>query len=453
MAERPLRRVREWLASAPFPWPPPPSVPDGEVLVACFCVVDARQDLTKGGKPYLRLRLMDRHGPLEARVWDDAERVASFAATGSVVGVRGRMETFNAERQLNVQEAAPLDVAVEELDLFLPRSERDAEVMEAELRGWIASVRDEALRAVLDALLGPATESGRLYRQAPAASRNHHAYMGGLLEHTLSVTGACEALAHHYGPVVDRDLLIAGALLHDIGKTREIGVEMGFPYTDEGKLLGHIVLGLRMVERAADQVGALTPERRALLLHLIASHQGRYEWASPREPHTLEALVLHYADDLDAKLAPSIARVRGVEGAGWTGYHRALGRDLLRHGGTGAVGEEGGAYEAAEGDQAAAGAGTGEQRDAGEVPQPPSGPDPASQSEPASPPDALSPPEPPSPPDPASPPEEVRYPWDPPAEEPPRPTPRQHQPEPSPTNHTGERRPAPPDDTLDLFGA
>ncbi|HUH13357.1 MAG TPA: HD domain-containing protein [Longimicrobiales bacterium] len=355
MAERPARRVREWLASAPFPWPPPPSLPDGEVLVACFCVVDARQDTTKGGKPYLRLRLMDRHGPLEARVWDDAERVAAFAEAGSVVGVRGRMETFNAERQLNVQEAAPVEVAVEELDLFLPRSERDGDVMERELRGWIASVGDGALRTLLETLLSPDAETGRHFRQAPAASRNHHAYLGGLLEHTLSVTAACDALAGNYGPVVDRDLLIAGALLHDLGKTREIGTELGFPYTDEGKLLGHIVLGIQMVERAATDVPALLPERRTLLLHLVASHQGRYEWASPREPHTLEALILHYADDLDAKMAPSIARVRGVEGAGWTGYHRALGRDLLRHGGTGAVSEGGGAYaeEAAQVDEGA----------------------------------------------------------------------------------------------------
>lgn len=335
---RPLR-LREWLAEAPFPWPPPGSLADGEVLVACFCVVEVRRDVTKGGKRYLRLRLMDRHGSLEARVWDDADRIGAFAETGAVLGIRGRMETFNDQRQLKVEEAAPLAVAAEDLDLFLPRSSRDAEGMERELAGWIRSVEDAPLRALLEGLLHPSSETGSRFRDAPAAKRNHHAHLGGLLEHTLSLTGSCDALARHYGAPVDRDLLIAGALLHDIGKTREIALELGFPYTDEGKLLGHIVLGMNMVERAAESVPDLTRERLALLLHLIASHQGRYEWQSPREPLTLEALILHYADDLDAKIAPAMARLGALEGEGWTGYDRSLGRDLLRHGGTRGVGE------------------------------------------------------------------------------------------------------------------
>jgi 3'-5' exoribonuclease len=137
-------------------------------------------------------------------------------------------------------------------------------------------------------------------------------------------------LARHYGVDIDRDLLIAGALLHDIGKVREIGAKAGFPYTDEGKLLGHILLGLRMVQDAALAVPDLSRSRLMLLEHLIASHQGRYEWQSPREPSTLEALLLHYADDMDAKMNQA-ARMMPGETVGWGEYDRGFRRSFLRH--------------------------------------------------------------------------------------------------------------------------
>jgi 3'-5' exoribonuclease len=165
---------------------------------------------------------------------------------------------------------------------------------------------------------------------APAAKQNHHAYLGGLIEHTLSITRVCDLLAAHYGASLDRDLLIAGALLHDIGKIREIGARSGFPYTDEGKLLGHIVIGMQVVADAARHVPALGEARLLLLQHLIASHQGRFEWHSPREPRILEAIVLHYADDLDAKLNQASSLIDAVTG-GWTAYDRSFGRDFLRH--------------------------------------------------------------------------------------------------------------------------
>src|SRR5690606_9538374 len=182
----------------------------------------------------------------------------------------------------------------EELDLFLPRSPRPPEEMERELAALIASVRDPGLGTLLRRMLDRRSEIGRAFRHAPAAKRNHHAYLGGLLEHTLSVATACDLLARHYGPSIDRDLLVAGALLHDVGKVREIVAGTGFTFSDEGRLLGHILLGLGMVEAEAVAVPELPAERRLLLLHLIASHQGRYEWQSPRRPKILEGLILHY---------------------------------------------------------------------------------------------------------------------------------------------------------------
>lgn len=328
----PLPRPRDWIAQAPFPWPPAHAVRPGDLYHACYFLVSVQRLRTKTDKPYLRLQLQDVYGALEGRVWETAEQVADMLRDGMYVGVRGRIEVFNGERQLKVEDVAEIHVGLEDLEYFMPRSRRDPEEMDRELAELIASVQDEPLRELLERMLGAGTNLGAGFRLAPAAKYNHHAYLGGLIEHTLSVTHVCDMLAAHYQPHIDRDLLIAGALLHDIGKVREIGARAGFPYTDEGKLLGHIVLGMQMVAEAAAHVPALTPQRLTLLQHLIASHQGRYEWQSPREPRTLEAYILHYADDLDAKMQHAVSVIGTVPGpAGWTGYDRSLGRELYRH--------------------------------------------------------------------------------------------------------------------------
>lgn len=332
MNDRPLPGPRDWIAAAPFPWPPAASVRPGDIYNACYFLVSVQTLRTKADKPYLRLQLQDVHGALEGRVWEMAEQVAESLRDGMYVGVRGRVEVFNGERQLRVEDIAQIRVGLDDLEHFMPRSPRDPDEMDRELADLIASVEDDALRALLERMLGAGTNLGAGFRLAPAAKYNHHAYLGGLIEHTLSITHVCDMLGAHYQPYIDRDLLIAGALLHDIGKIREIGARAGFPYTDEGKLLGHIVLGMQMVADAAAAVPQLTPQRLTLLQHLIASHQGRYEWQSPREPRTLEAYVLHYADDLDAKMQHAISMIGTVSGAaGWTGYDRSLGRELYRH--------------------------------------------------------------------------------------------------------------------------
>ena len=361
---------RSWVGDSPFPWPSFRSVADGDLLRACFYVVEYQADTTRSGQAYLRLRLADRHGLLEGMVWEEVERYAPHVRQGGYVGVSGRVGSYNGRKQIRIDVLAALRVAPEDTEFFLPRGDRDPHEMERELAAVVGSVSDPGLRAVLERALDPATPLGRLFRRAPAAKRNHHAHVGGLLEHTLSVAGACDRLARHYGADVDRDLLVAGALLHDIGKTREIELSPGLPYTDEGRLLGHIVLGLTDVERVARAVPALSEGRRTLLLHLIASHQGRYEWQSPREPLTLEALLLHYADDMDAKVAQVRGRLADAPHGGWSGYDRSLGREFLRHGA-----EAGGAPEAA---RATPGAGLGAPRAAA-----PFGPDSVPRTRPA----------------------------------------------------------------------
>jgi 3'-5' exoribonuclease len=327
------RPLREWLGGAELPWPAASELEDGARIVACYSVVRAAMATTKRDKPYLRLELSDLHGTVQGRVWEHAERYGALVEAGVYVGVRGRVEVFQGQPQLNVEHLERITVEPDELSFFMPRCPRDPGEMDAELTDLISSVRDAPLRKLLRTLLGAQTETGAWYRKAPAAKRNHHAYVGGLLEHTLSVTKLCHSMAEHYGPIIDRDLLVAGALLHDVGKIREIATQAGFPYTTPGKLLGHILLGIEMVHEAGRKLN-VPEERLRLLEHLIASHQGRYEWQSPREPHTLEALILHYADDTDAKLQQAIDLVRAGEGEGWTDYSRSFGREFLRHPGT-----------------------------------------------------------------------------------------------------------------------
>jgi 3'-5' exoribonuclease len=321
---------REWVGDLPFPWPPALAHADLEDVVACYSIQSLHVGRTRSDAQFLKLQLTDCYGRVEARMWDGVEAVVDALRPGMYVGVRGRVERYQEERQLRIEEITPLRVDLDDLVLFLPRSARGAEHMDAELAAAIASVKDRGLRALLQALLGKTTDTGHAFRLAPAAKQNHHAYLGGLLEHTLSVVRVCDLLAGHYGDAIDRDLLIAGALLHDLGKVREIGARAGFPYTDEGKLMGHILIGLQMVSDAAASVPALHPSRLLLLQHLIASHQGRYEWQSPREPRTIEALVLHYADDLDAKLNQAGALLDAVA-IGWTAYDRSFARDFLKH--------------------------------------------------------------------------------------------------------------------------
>ncbi|MEX1184016.1 MAG: HD domain-containing protein [Gemmatimonadota bacterium] len=321
---------REWLEGRPFPWPPTLSLADGDEVVACYSVQQISTGRTRSDASFLKLQLADCYGSIPARMWEGVDAVADALRAGVYIGVRGRIERYQEERQLRVDELAVLRVELDDLVLFLPRSGRPIEHMEAELTRLIRSVRDPGLRRLLDALLASESETGHAFRLAPAAKQNHHAYLGGLIEHTLSVAIVCDTLAAHYDAGMDRDLLIAGALLHDIGKVREIGARAGFPYTDEGKLLGHILIGLQMVAEAAAAVAELPSSRLLLLQHLIASHQGRYEWHSPREPRLLEAVLLHYADDLDAKLNQATALVNAVP-IGWSAYDRGFGRDFLRH--------------------------------------------------------------------------------------------------------------------------
>lgn len=300
----------------------------GEEIREVFCVGFAERKMGKNG-PFLRLTFLDRTGSVAGVAWDDVDRLAEVLVEGGYARVSGVVTEYRGEPQLKVVGAEPVEEEIDPAE-YLPRGPVEGEESVAGIEALVETIADRPLRALVDAFLDdPAFR--RAFAAAPAAKVNHHAYVGGLAEHTRSVMELCAAAADHY-PGVDRDLLLVGALFHDIGKIRELAVEPGFPYTVEGNLLGHIAIGFEMVRERAREVESLPADRVTDLGHLILSHQGELEWGSPVRPVTLEALILHYVDNLDSKVGTALHHLEGVE-TGSSDWVRSLGRRLFRRGG------------------------------------------------------------------------------------------------------------------------
>lgn len=273
---------------------------------------------------YLDLRLADRTGAITARLWEGAEEAAPALAVGQVVMVEGRVDEYRGSPQLVITALRLAEPGEYEAGDLVRESARSREEMEAELGEMVASVSTEPLRALLKAVFGDEEFRAR-FATAPGAARLHHAYRGGLLEHTLAVASLCrEAVRLH--PDLDYDLLITGALLHDVGKVFELRGEYAFDYTDEGRFCGHLVLTDRFVTARLAQVPEFPETLRQLLTHLLLSHHGELQYGAPVRPKIAEALALHYADNLDAKIQTfADYRESAESGPGpWSPYHHAL---------------------------------------------------------------------------------------------------------------------------------
>jgi len=289
---------------------------------------DIRQK--KGGDPYLTLTLSDRTGDLDARMFDNAAEVLDTFERDDFVRVKGLLQVFHNRPQLTIHKIQPIaDSEVDTSDYF-PVSKRDRDEMFRELQSWIASVTNPHLKALLDAIF--ADESIAVpYRSAPAAKTVHHNWIGGLIEHVLSMCQVARFAAAHY-PDIDFDLLLAGVILHDLGKIRELSYTRSITYTTQGQLIGHILIGIGIVEEKLRQVPDFPARLRDLLLHMILSHHGALEFGSPKVPLFPEALLLHYIDNLDSKMEcmhSLIEKDRTVEGE-WTAYSSALDRSALK---------------------------------------------------------------------------------------------------------------------------
>lgn len=286
----------------------------------------------KGGDKYLALILTDRTGSMEARMWDNAAEASPEFEQGDVVKLKGLVCRYQERLQIKVERIrAALDGEYDPLD-FLPRTDKNVDVLWAELNGYVESFRDPHLKALLRAFLDDA-EIATAFRQAPAAKAMHHAWLGGLLEHVVSLMGVCDLAAKHY-PEVHRDLLLTGAVLHDIGKLQELVWKKSFDYTIQGQLLGHITIGYGMIEKKLEGLPDFPARLRVLVEHMVLSHHGRYEFGSPKLPMVPEAILLHYLDDMDAKMQTvrsefNKAATAGRDGSQMTEWVRSLERPLL----------------------------------------------------------------------------------------------------------------------------
>lgn len=306
---------------------------DRSQIDAVFLVKEKNTSLARNGKPYLALQLMDKSGEIEARVWENVETFGALFEKDDFIRVKGKATIYLAKMQLIVSDLARIAESEVNLGDFLPEGDRDGAEMFAELVSLVESCADENLRRLLEAFFDdPAFLD--LYRMAPAAKGMHHVYLGGLLEHSLSVAALVDRIMPLY-PELNRDLLVAGALLHDVGKVREMTYARSFDYTDEGKLLGHISIGVEMVQEKIARLENFPIELAMLLKHMILAHHGQYEYGSPKRPKTIEATVLNYLDDLDSKINGIRTHMRKepVSCSRWTGYHRLYDRYFYKNGG------------------------------------------------------------------------------------------------------------------------
>jgi 3'-5' exoribonuclease len=274
---------------------------EGKGFDSFFLVLAKQQRTTKQNKPYLSLTLGDKTGPIEGRVWELGDpRIAKDFERGDMVKVRGSVSRYDDRAQVKIDQLRKaLDGEADKMDM-LPATTCDVAVLWTALQAVVASITNPDLKRLLEALLNdPAI--AQAYRLAPAARQLHHAWLGGLLEHVVSLLGLADRVASHY-PMIDRDLLVTGVILHDIGKIRELSWDTGFDYTVEGVLLGHIQMGVDLAEKTIAGLPGFPDRLRTLVLHMILSHHGKLEFGSPKLPMIPEALVLNFVDDLDAKM-------------------------------------------------------------------------------------------------------------------------------------------------------
>ncbi len=298
-------------------------------IAGFFLVHEKEVRNTNAGKPYLRMELGDRSGSIEARMWDQFETLAKDVNRDDFIKVQARVEIYRNKPQLSLQQfrlAKP-----EEIDLadFLPHTPFNVEEMFKQLLADAESIKNPWLKKLVSTVLCDPQIAAR-YRRAPAAKVMHHAYLGGLLEHVVGLCGLSKQVAAHY-PELDVDLLLTAAILHDVGKLDELCYERSVSYTTEGQLLGHIVMELETVNNAIESIEGFPDKLKTVVQHILISHHGQYEFGSPKLPMIREALVFHYMDDMDSKMAAVRAAMLIESGEeDWSAYSGALGRKFLR---------------------------------------------------------------------------------------------------------------------------
>jgi 3'-5' exoribonuclease len=301
-----------------------------KLITTSFLVHSKEIRQKKSGELYLSLLLADRTGELDAKMWDNVAEVIDAFDRDDFVRVKGLVQIFHNRPQMTIHKMRRMDDSEIDFSDYFPSSRRDQDEMWLELRGIVSGISNPHLQGLLELVLDD-EDIARRYRRAPAAKHIHHSFLGGLIEHVLSLCAMARLAAQHY-PFIDGDLLLTGAILHDIGKIYELNYERGFSYSNDGQLLGHIHIGLRIVGEKLRALPSFPPALRSLVEHMILSHHGKLEFGSPKVPQFPEALMLHYLDDMDSKMEcmrSLIESDRQVEGC-FTAYNTALERSVLK---------------------------------------------------------------------------------------------------------------------------
>jgi len=302
---------------------------ENKTITSCFVVVSKQVKSKKSGDLYLALTLGDRSGHIEAKMWDNVNDALGGFEQEDFIKVKGLLNKYNNRFQLTIHKLRRLgDSEVDYAD-YLPKTTKDIGELWRTLASFIATVQNPHLKALVEAFMAD-PEIAEAYRAAPAAKSMHHAFIGGLLDHVVSLVRSCDLMCRNY-PQLNRDLLLTGAFFHDIGKIHELTYNRSFSYTTRGQLLGHMVIELEMLQAKLAQLPDFPDDLKTLVEHLIISHHGEYEFGSPKLPMFPEALVLHYLDDLDSKLESMRVQFERDGGSeeGWAGYNPSLARPLL----------------------------------------------------------------------------------------------------------------------------
>ena len=303
-------------------------IQDNQSVDSLFLVSAKNHGVTKGGNGYLVLKLLDRSGEIEGRVWERADDLGRGFDKNDFVRVRGQALLYQGKVQIRVQDVMKVDGNQVVTEDFLPKSSFDPDAMLEELQTILRGIKNPHLLALAEAFFAD-QELMHLLKRAPGAKTIHHPFLSGLLEHTLSLLKLILKVVQNYRGV-DVDLLLIGGFLHDIGKVYEFSYDRAVEYTDAGQLLGHLVMEVEMVNQKIASMPEFPPELAMLVKHMLVSHHGAYEFGSPKLPQTLEAVMLHSLDDLDGKIQAIQSLPDKEPGSKWTAFHRAYGRSFYR---------------------------------------------------------------------------------------------------------------------------
>ena len=294
---------------------------DGDNISDIYLIKNRQSAVTKNGKPYESLILQDKTGTIDAKIWEPNSAGIDDFDVLDYVQIVGKVTSFNGALQVSVNRARSCREGEYIPADYLPVSSKDINEMYSELLGFIESVKSEYLNKLLKLFFVEDSDFVGQFKESSAAKSIHHGFIGGLLEHTLSVTKMCNYYASAY-PALNRDLLLSVAMLHDIGKVKELSKFPVNDYTDDGQLLGHIVMGVEMVGRKIDEIPGFPDKLAGEVKHCILAHHGEYEFGSPKKPAIIEAVALNFADNTDAKLETMSELFNSTIEQGWLGFNR-----------------------------------------------------------------------------------------------------------------------------------